>query len=126
MECLSYKNKKKEEWFPCTDCKGKGGVIVEDTHFTCASCYGKKGRIGWVSKEWAVAYRNTKVGKVYIEKYSEEYYQQNPQYRDREIKYMVTATGVGSGSIWYEQDIFKTLKEAEAECNRRNEEESKK
>jgi hypothetical protein len=38
---------------------------------------------------------------------------------------MVTATGIGSGTVWYELDVFKTLQEAEAECNRRNEEESK-
>jgi hypothetical protein len=115
----------KEEWIPCAACKGKGGVIIEDTHFTCTSCYGKKGRNDWSFNEWSVAFRNTRVGKVYIEKYFEEYYQKNPQYRDKEIKYMVTATGVGDGSIWYEQDIFKTLKEAEEECNKRNEEESK-
>jgi hypothetical protein len=115
----------KKEWIPCAACKGKGGVVVEYTQFTCTSCWGKNGRYGWSFEEWAVVYRNTEVGKVSIEKYSEEYYQQNPAYRDKEIKYMVTATGIGSGSIWYEQDIFKTLKEAEEECNKRNEEESK-
>jgi RecJ-like exonuclease len=116
----------KEEWVPCESCKGKGGVIVEDNYFQCTDCRGSGGKTHWLPDKWKVSYKNTKIGKIAVEKYSEEYYEQNPQYRKLEVRYMVTATGIGSGTVWYELDVFKTLQEAEAECNRRNEEESKK
>ena len=113
------------QFVTCKACQGKGGVYVESMKFECSACYGKGGREEWIAKKWQVAYKNTKVGRVTVEKYLEEYYKEYPSDRDREIRYMVTATGIGSGSVWSEKDVFKTLKEAEAECAKRNAEESK-
>jgi RecJ-like exonuclease len=113
------------QFVTCKACQGNGGVEIKGNKFQCTVCYGKGGQKEWVPEKWQVTYKNTKVGRVTVEKYSEEYYQNYPEERQREIRYMVAATGIGSGNVWYEKDVFKTLKEAEAECAKRNAEESK-
>jgi hypothetical protein len=112
------------EFVSCQCCEGTGGIVTEKGKFTCNECHGSGGKYEWVGDKWKIAYKNTKIGKVYIEMYYEKYYEENPNYRNNGIKYMVTATGIGSGSIWYERDVFKTERQAQLECDRRNKEEN--
>jgi|688.fasta_scaffold614313_1 hypothetical protein len=105
---------------PCKTCGGKGGITFEGNRFECVNCYGNGGKDEWIPEKWQVTHKKTKVGNVRVEMYDEKYYTENPEKREKQISYMVSSTGIGSGSIWYEKEIFKTLKEAEAECKKRN------
>lgn len=108
------------KYMGCKACNGKGGIYNEGNYFKCNTCYGSGGKYVWVAESWKVAYKKTKVGKICVEIYNKKYYKDNPERKDREICYMVEATGVGSGTIWPENQIFKTLQEAEKECEIRN------
>jgi len=104
----------------CKACNGQGRIIQNGCEFLCASCQYSGGRYEDVSPKWQIAFENTKVGKVYVEMYYEKYYKINPKTRDREIKYMVEASGIGTGTLWMENEVFATEEEALEECKKRN------
>lgn len=108
------------QFIKCEVCEGKGGITTEKGRFNCESCYGNGGKREYIPEKWKIGYKNTTIGKVYIEMYNERFYEDYPDYRDKEFKYMIEATGIGSGTVWYEKDLFKTEKEAQKECDRRN------
>lgn len=129
---------RKEIRIPCPDCGGisemqtpSGGVI------TCDRCrhaeyhgYPKGTIPSYEDSAWHVMPSSYTVGKVSAHRY--DYDGGDPDsgfdnYRppkpgsDKE-EYMLWETGVGSGHIHYAADLFATREEAQAECDRRNEE----
>lgn len=58
------------------------------------------------------------VGKIDVERYSSKH-REYASCKD-ENKYMLESTGVGSGSVWREKDLFASEKEALEECVLRN------
>ena len=115
-----------QKFIPCKQCNGVGEVEVDGATYGCNSCYGRKGSDKYVGMQWVVNVTG-EVGKVQT---SIEY-SPNPDEMfnnvnrlsnktDTETQYMLCETGVGSGSVYYEERVFGEESEAESECNKRN------
>jgi hypothetical protein len=100
----------------CKVCDGAEKVTVKDKKYTCPECHGRGTHSRWEPLSWHYDF-TSRVGNIRAEWYL-------PGYGDTEIKYMLTGTGIGSGTLWSESNLFATLDELEAECDRRNAEES--
>jgi hypothetical protein len=99
---------------PCPTCEGTGMLaLVKGGSVPCTvkECwYGRINR--QQTHPWAVrADLTSTVGIV-----RGEHEAASPP----EVRYMIFSTGVGSGTVWKEEDLFATDDEAQAECDRRN------
>ena len=106
----------------CKTCTGSGRVRINDTKRTmsCPDCYGRGGNMEWQTEEWRVVHKSvSKVGKISFEIYRKEEEREDQKY------YMLEATGIGSGSNWSEENLFKSSDKAKLECDKRNKEETK-
>jgi hypothetical protein len=110
----------------CARCGGKGELeLKEGGTLPCPnryngreSCNSGKVTLGILSL-WAVSSDTAgHVGQVRVTRTAHRY--ASPWYAADVNEYMLTSTGVGSGSIWKEDDLFASHEGAEAECNRRN------
>ena len=104
----------------CPLCKGVGKVRVVGSKLNVIcphpQCFG-----GIMHTREKERYRILDVGKVgrisaeqYSKKYSDNY---SPAIK---ITYMLSSTGVRGGSIWKEDELFATKKEAQAYTNKMN------
>jgi hypothetical protein len=96
----------------CKVCDGIANITFRDKEYTCPGCHGRGTYSKWKPLSWHFDL-TSRVGNIRAEWYM-------PGYGETEIKYMLTATGVGSGTLWSESNLFATLDELEAECDRRN------
>jgi hypothetical protein len=101
-----------EKYVECKLCNATGRVLINSEYRTCPDCYGRCGNKEWVSEEWRIV-QYSHIGKISIEKYGDK--TKNRTY------YMINSTGIGSGTCWYEKDVFLSNEEAQKECNKRNE-----
>ena len=94
----------------CPDCLGTGkwlGTMPTGEQFDihCQTCYGGYGSSGRVTVHaHDVRVHKMTVGSVRI----------NTGEREHPVEYMMNETGVGSGTIWYEERVHATPEEAEA------------
>lgn len=104
----------------CPACSGNGGIVLEYNGFSfmCSNCQGSGITETWYSTNWQIAYEKVKIGKVQVELYRQTYI--NKGSGKNRIMYMVDETGIGSGNIWNEDEIFATKEEALEECEKRN------
>jgi hypothetical protein len=108
-----------EKFVKCETCLGIGEIIINATgkERICPDCYGRRGSTEYQALEWNVCNEYAShIGKVNIELYDDEYKDKN------RYAYMISATGIGSGTIWYEENLFASREEAQAECDLRNNE----
>ena len=99
----------------CKTCNGSGHIQVGEDDFSCPKCYGSKVEYVVKLNKWRIYPENCGViGKVDIERYAEKYD------KDDRTVYMLDSTGVGSGTLWYEDTCFLTRDEAQVECDRHN------
>lgn len=101
----------------CETCSGLGTVKINNTEkeITCPDCYGRGGHEEWIPERWVLSSDVGKIGKIDIELYAKKY----TSYKD-EYRYMLSSTGVGSGTCWKEEDLFLSSEEAIKECELRN------
>lgn len=97
----------------CDICKSTGTVKIRGKLYKCPECNGRQ-EISAEDLEYVVEHVDAEIGKVTIEEYSPNYIK---FYKSR-VCYMISATGVGSGQVYDENDgmLFKTLEEAENFC----------
>lgn len=109
---------------PCPICDGTGEVeMVKGGKAKCPqafkSChYGRTNKT--YTNPWAPNYSGV-VGQVRTE--SEALAFRDEDERDQpetKVQYMLSSTGVGSGTLWSESDLFATAEEAQTECDTRN------
>jgi hypothetical protein len=105
------------KWIPCKSCDSTGQIKLADgEEVPCPKCYGRKGEKVWQSDKWNVITQGFgTIGKIEPCVYLSEYYGKN------RITYMLDSTGVGSGTVYYEENLFLTKEEAQIECDRKNE-----
>jgi hypothetical protein len=104
---------RRKVWQICTFCMGAGAILgKDDSERACPGCYGSRGQYVYHEMQWAV------VGTLHIGQVGYIY-----SLLDKEERYMATETGVGTGSVYYAQNLFATAEEAQAECDQRNAEE---
>ena len=124
----------RKEWVECAFCKGQGQIAgVDGTWAQCPKCQARRGKNTYHEERWQVLggcpltigqirvqvrneYRggiDTGPGGLRCENYGH-------QEAHREESYMMRETGIGSGSVYYAQDLFASPGEAQAECDKRN------
>lgn len=99
----------------CQTCNREGVVTIGGETFTCPKCNGTSKHPRHVGQRWYVSERSV-VGKLDVC----AYLRQDQYDHKNEIRYMLEATGVGSGRLWDEADLFATEQDALAECAKRN------
>ena len=104
----------------CSTCNGSGRITTAGTgeEFICPKCGGMSAYPKPAGTRWYISIES-KVGKIGVEA-------RDPGIAAKwdspelEIQYMLMATGVESGQLWKEENLFASVAEAEAECARRN------
>jgi hypothetical protein len=113
----------------CDTCARSGKVQINGQEFVCPACQGRSAHRQFAGRAWYVAQHNAKVGKIGVEVIiSEEWrrdshgFRPDSAYSDFEtrITYMTDQSGIGSGSVLDEKDVFSSLTEAEIACAERN------
>lgn len=101
----------------CETCSGLGTVKINNTEkkITCPECYGRGGHKEWIAERWVLSTDVGIIGKIDVELYAKRYTSHKDEYR-----YMLSSTGVGSGTCWKEEDLFSSSDEALKECELRN------
>lgn len=115
IECCS-----KEVFENCTTCNGTKEIIVKDKIFDCPDCHGYGGETKWLPVEWRIINDDgilsgyDKIIKIEVEVTKKE----------TNIKYMLGHRYSQSslGNYWFEDCVFSTIEEAQAECIKRNKE----
>jgi len=112
----------KEIIIPCSTCDSTGEITIKDKKFECPDCYGEGGHNEYQPEAWYIVTEglfscydnNVNVVKIDIDITKEE----------TKIRYLLGRkySKSYSGTLWDENDLFKTVGEAEAECERRNKE----
>ena len=100
----------------CSATETPGQVTISGEAFTCPKCGGKKEvrveRYGWwVSECSEVGQISLVVRDANDAELPED---------EKEVRYMLHATGVGSGTCWSSEHCFATRAEAQAWCDARN------
>lgn len=101
----------------CEVCGDTGEVEIKGKNYTCPKCKGNtyhfiEGEVIW----YVNTYDEGIIGNIKIEDYDKKYKREN----DNKISYMLDSTGIGSGHVWNEKDLFLSQEEAQKECNKRN------
>ncbi len=119
----------KQEWIKCPACGGNGHVTLLNGDRTCPECYGRAGHYVNRQLEWQVKGMLT-IGQIRHEITNIEpddifdnvghYKEGNTKTKVQYMQYMAYETGVGSGTLYYEDKLFPTLDDAEIECNKLN------
>ena len=106
----------------CEVCDGTGRVDVPKHGPTsCPKCHGHRTYTVYPKTQWNVFDGGT-IGNLRLSLYHRDP-ELDPEMRgthDDERQYMLYETGIGSGTLHYERDLFLTREEAQLECDRRN------
>jgi len=102
----------------CPACKDKGKVELNGNEYTCPKCRGYTYHEVEGDIEYYVTFSQGKIGKIDINLYDPKY--EGKYGNISEIRYMLDSTGIGSGTVWEEDNLFKSRDEAQIECDRRN------
>ena len=91
----------------CPACNGQGYIIQNGNRFNCTCCYGAK-----ITKYKSIFnVRRSSIGQIDLE-----------IREDKTVEsYMLKATGIGSGTNWKVDELFSKKEEADAYCNKLNE-----
>ncbi len=103
----------------CKLCHGKGMVQVVGSEklAVCPECSGRGYFDDGVTYRWVLGIHSV-VGQVSIKAVK------TGRTITTTVEYMLRDSGIGSGSIWNEDQLFLTQEEAESYCKRMNEMES--
>ena len=117
VQAITYAQDQYEEM--CPACQGTGKVTVNGVEFGCGNefCWGEGYIRKYKPKQWFVpkdAFYNFVIQKINTETYNPKN-RISKEYKDR-VWYMAGA----SGTMFYEEELFLTEKEAQEECDRRN------
>lgn len=106
------------KWEECPSCE-EGTVPTKDGRgLPCPRC-DKKGLITDRSvHRWVPASSALTVGQIRLQVGSNN--RDGSKRDDDEESYMMWETGVGSGSVYYVRDLYRSLELAQAECDKRN------
>ena len=111
----------------CDVCDGTGWIHVKGTRYLCPECNGRRTTREHIPARWHIV--NTGIiGRIEVETRIHEPVERDPAHPHltqtplgpMAINYMLDVTGIGSGTMHYEPNVFETAAEAQAECDRRN------
>jgi len=104
-----------ERLMACKTCEDKKEIEIKGEFFRCPSCVTDRRNNRWAYRSYVRG--SSIIGKVI---FSHEYKYHDPDVI--EIQYMLEDTGIGSGTLWYENKLFSTKEEAQAWCDKFNSE----
>ena len=115
------------EWVPCSFCAATGKIKgAGGEERMCPECHGRLGRHEVKGLAWAAGGPLT-VGQIRIEHTCAStggegciFDNYGPQKEQRKEEYMCYETGIGSGSIHRDYELFASREEANAEAERKN------
>jgi len=127
----NIEKKKESYWEECVLCDAKGRIDIPEKNrcILCSDCDGRKGKTIWKNNLiWEVDNCLT-IGLIRVEisnitptgRFANmgEYIEGKNILK---VIYMAYETGIGSGHILKEENLFPSLEEARDECERRNNE----
>lgn len=97
----------------CVTCSSTGKVSIGGDEFICPGCNGRSSRRNYAGSKYYISDTGT-IGKVSVEDQMLGY---DPKFR---ITYMIDTTGVGSGTVYEQSQIFASEEEAKSYCDRMN------
>jgi len=109
-------------WAPCTFC-GAAGMIKgrDDATIVCPMCYGRKGKHERHALRWQVSPESLTIGQAeVVARFERPGRFTGEQTGCVTERYMCEQTGIGSGSNHAVENLFPSVAEAQAECDRRN------
>jgi len=119
-------NHPEKKWVKCETCEGTGRIHAGKKDWDCPDCCNRGGKSVMGKAKWQVGKPLT-IGKIQVEVVNLEtdgvfdnvgHYKEGAT--EQETEYMAYETGVGSGNLYGEEDLFATEEEAGAECKKRN------
>jgi hypothetical protein len=99
----------------CDECNGSGLIKPKNNVYSCPKCRGCKTIEHWSERKWFVVKDTLTIACV-----SFKIYEKENMLNKNEFYYMCLETGVGSGTLHNESDLFTTLEEAQEICDIRN------
>ena len=121
------------DWEPCKFCDSTGRIVganSEDRH--CPECLGRKGAKVCTEQAYEIEDTRLTVGQVRVEVTAERkqgddsiFENYGHQEAKRKEEYMCYETGIGSGRFYNVKNLFPSQTEALAECEARNNADSK-
>ena len=122
----SISQERRKEWVVCPACAGEGRVMLKDNQYRlCPECYGNKGKYIYLEMAWQVL-KTLTIGHVRAEisNITPDEFNNMGHFEEGKTvqrnEYMAYETGIGSGTLWEEDILFRSLEEAQKECDRRN------
>jgi hypothetical protein len=117
-------------WIPCKSC-GETGIITynDGEKAECPRCWGEKGKVEWRLTKWMLIDNYPKEVRkkaiecgdhVWLPPFKIEQIRIEQEKNNKEVRYMCKETGVGSGTVWSEKELFLSREEAQLECDKRN------
>lgn len=111
----------------CKACENTGSIKIDGESFECPKCKGASKHHQSAGLKTFV-YESGKIGQVRFETTDGAYKEQRRNYDlelgveppETEIKYMIDCTGIGSGTLWDEEDLFPSREDAQAFCDAKN------
>ena len=100
----------------CLTCQGAGKVSIGAEEFVCPKCSGRAAHPQHAGRKYYVAHEGI-IGKIEISHMPNDGYFHQPE---PQVTYMIDSTGVGSGNVWKESELFSTRAYADAYCDSRN------
>lgn len=103
---------------PCTACEGSGRCELRGESFACPKCEGKK-QTQATGFGWVIGDSGT-IGQVEATaRANPESFYDGEEPRDGVLyRYMFSTNG--SGTVFWESQLYPSRKDAQAECDRRN------
>lgn len=102
----------------CETCLGEGKITITPSNkiITCVTCHGMKGFKKYYYEKWGLYNPSSGVvGKIDIDYYPHD----QTEYKSK-LRYMLDSTGIGSGTLFDEENLFPSLEEAQNICDIRN------
>ena len=121
------RKEREQVWEICSTCKGTGRVVIGDTKpRMCPDCYGRCGNYEYKDVKWLVKATLT-IGQVTAEVrniHTDGMFDNMGEYKEGSTtyknQYMAYETGIGSGSVYNENELFPTKEAAQEECAKLN------
>lgn len=117
-----------EKTVKCEACNGMGKItMLNGKQAACPECYGRCNVTMRGEQKWFIEKRQLTIGQckgeiTSIEKTGmyDNCGEYNPDNIEHKYQYMCYETGISSGSVYYEENLFADKEEARAECDKRN------
>ena len=119
---------RKQENVKCDACSGRGGLVLDNGDTTrCPKCRNRGFVTVWHDQVWQIlgTYRigqvNAKITNIISDgDFDNVGHQGDDTDTKYEISYMCYETGIGSGTVHYENTLYENRYMAQNECNKRN------